>query len=137
MRAGRVLTGGERGARRGTGRVLGDARAEPERVLADARARGAQLEHDAGALAKQLVRDARAEAERLTAQAQHAASAVTPLAGQPASGTVDEVTGLVIRATVPGVALGELVRIDTRDRAPLDRKSTRLNSSHLGSSYAV
>ena len=34
-------------------------------------------------------------------------------------GSVEEVTGLVIRATVPGVALGELVQIDRRAHAPL------------------
>lgn len=34
-------------------------------------------------------------------------------------GAVDEVVGLVLRATVPGVALGEIVKIDRRDREPL------------------
>lgn len=34
-------------------------------------------------------------------------------------GAVDEVVGLVVRAAVPGVALGEVVHIDRRDRAPL------------------
>jgi len=35
------------------------------------------------------------------------------------AGSVDEVTGLVIRATVGRVSLGEIVRIDRRDREPL------------------
>ena len=34
------------------------------------------------------------------------------------AGRVTEVTGLVVRATVPGVRVGELVHIDTRGRVP-------------------
>jgi flagellar biosynthesis/type III secretory pathway ATPase len=37
----------------------------------------------------------------------------------PAALELDEVIGLVMRATVPGVALGEIVRIDRRGREPL------------------
>src|SRR6185436_14465663 len=35
------------------------------------------------------------------------------------AGRVDEVVGLVIRATLPGVSLGEVVKIDRRAREPL------------------
>jgi type III secretion protein N (ATPase) len=115
---GRVISGDEHEARGDAKRIVDEARAEAERLLADGRARADKLEHDANMLASQLVRDARAESERLAAQAAHSQSRIT---GSPvvAPGTVEEVTGLVIRATVPGVALGELVRIDRRDREPL------------------
>ena len=115
---GRVISGDEHEARGEAKRILDEARAEAERVLADSRARADKLEHDANTLATELVRDARARSERLAAQAAHSQSTIT---GSPvvAPGTVDEVTGLVVRATVPGVALGELVRIDRRDREPL------------------
>src|SRR5262245_64344571 len=52
---------------------------------------------------------------------------------------------VVVRAEADGHALDQVVRIDPRVEAAgerarlaaLDRKSTRLNSSHLGISYAV
>src|SRR5439155_1655387 len=52
------------------------------------------------------------------AEAAHARDRAASAPG-PAIGSVDEVIGLVIRARVPGVALGEIVRIDRRDREPL------------------
>ncbi|HEU0034767.1 MAG TPA: FliI/YscN family ATPase [Kofleriaceae bacterium] len=118
MKPGRVITGDEHDARTEAQRVLDAAHAEAAQVVADAKARATQLETDANALAKQLVKDARSEAERLAAQAAHAHAAGSAT-NAIAEGTVDEVTGLVIRATVPGVALGELVRIDRRDHVPL------------------
>jgi type III secretion protein N (ATPase) len=91
--------------------ILGDARAEAERLRAQAEAETARLRDDARALANQLVQGARQPTEGLPAM---------PDAGDPAStGHVDEVVGLVVRATVPGVALGEVVRIDRRARDPL------------------
>jgi type III secretion protein N (ATPase) len=69
--------------------------------------------------------EARATRERTiaaiaaAAAAQGAAREVEGAPVDAAVGTVDEVVGLVIRATVPGVALGEIVRIDRRDREPL------------------
>jgi type III secretion protein N (ATPase) len=118
MKAGRVITGDEHAARSDAQQILDAARAEAEQLVTDARTRANQLEHDANALAKQLVRDARTEAERLAAQAAHAQSPTTAHSSI-AEGRVEEVTGLVVRASVPGVALGELVRIDRRDRPPL------------------
>jgi type III secretion protein N (ATPase) len=54
------------------------------------------------------------------AAAAAAAAASAHLADLSApAGSVDEVTGLVIRATVGRVSLGEIVRIDRRDREPL------------------
>src|SRR4051794_7704973 len=111
MKAGRVIGGDEH-----------DARTQAEQIVAAARAEAAKLEHDAKELARQLLRDARTEAERLSARAgadaAHARSTANVTAHAP-TGTVDEVVGLVLRATVPGVALGELVKIDRRDREPL------------------
>src|SRR6185369_8697984 len=46
-------------------------------------------------------------------------SAPAPADAGPHEGRVDEVTGLVVRATLPGVSLGELVRIDRRGGEPL------------------
>jgi type III secretion protein N (ATPase) len=40
--------------------------------------------------------------------------------GEESTGRVDEVVGLVVRATLPGVSLGEIVKIDRRGREPLD-----------------
>jgi ATP synthase in type III secretion protein N len=141
MKTGRVIGGDEHDARTLAQQIVEDARAEAERLREAGRAEGAQLQHDAGVLAKRLVQDARIEAERVTARAgaaaarardeargQRPAEGTTDAAGAPgraalvpsgASGTVDEVVGLVLRATVPGVALGEIVRIDRRDREPL------------------
>jgi type III secretion protein N (ATPase) len=111
MKAGRVIGGDEH-----------DARTKAEQIIDAARAAAAKLEHDANELARQLIRDARTEAERLTARAgadvAHARVAAN-VTGHAPIGTVDEVVGLVLRATVPGVALGELVKIERRDREPL------------------
>ena len=147
MKTGRVIGGDEHDARTLAQQIVADARAEAERLREAARAEIAQIRHDADALAKRLVYDARADAERTTARAEadavrvrddarvlanrlveHAREGATlgsaPHAdaeppAHPAIGTVDEVVGLVMRATVPGVALGEIVRIDRRDREPL------------------
>ena len=113
-----MISGEEHDARTHAKQILDEANASATRLLAEAKARASQLEHDASRLARQLVLDTRAESERLAAHATHVGLSRS---SQPtmAAGTVDEVTGLVIRATVPGVALGELVRIDRRDREPL------------------
>lgn len=113
-----MITGDEHDARTQAQGILDDAKVEADKLVAETRARVTQLEHDASMLAKQLVRDARTEAERLAAQAAHAQHA-TVAHSAIAEGRVEEVTGLVIRASVPGVALGELVRIDRRAREPL------------------
>ncbi|NVB85038.1 MAG: FliI/YscN family ATPase [Kofleriaceae bacterium] len=88
-------------------------------------------EHDAQLLAQRLVQDARAEAERIVGDARLEAERISVRAAaevarardelkvgsdQP-SGQVDEIVGLVVRATVPGVALGEVVKIDRRHHA--------------------
>ena len=106
MKAGRVIGGDEH-----------DARTKAEQILSDARAEAERLKHDAAQLAEQLVRSARAESERRDASALDAELSRTH--GELlALGSVDEVVGLVVRATVPGVALGEVVKIDRRDRGP-------------------
>jgi ATP synthase in type III secretion protein N len=132
MKAGRVIDGDEHDARTLAQQIVDDARAEADRLREAARAEIAQTRHDADKLAKRLVQDARVEAERTTARAaseaerlrEHARALANRLvdgAREPvhAAGTVDEVVGLVMRATVPGVALGEVVRIDRRDREPV------------------
>src|SRR5262245_59663270 len=133
MKAGRVIDGDEHDARTLAPQIVDEARAEADRLRESARAEIAQTRHDADKLAKRLVQDARVEAERTTARAaaeaerlrDHARTLANRLvegAREPihtAAGTVDEVVGLVMRATVPGVALGEIVRIDRRDNEPL------------------
>src|SRR4051812_43009131 len=74
------------------GRVIGGDEHE-------ARAAAQKLVDDAKALAANIVGDARVEAERVRA----ASDSVAAAPAQPAEGTVDEVVGLIVRATVPGV----------------------------------
>jgi len=141
MKTGRVIGGDEQDARALAAQLVQDGRAEAERLREAARSEIAQTRRDAEALAKRIVEDARIEAERRIARADaetlrvrdhaqvvasrrgdHArdgAAAATVVRTDAAPGTVDEVVGLVMRATVPGVALGEIVRIDRRDREPL------------------
>jgi len=108
------------------GRVIGgdehEARISAERILEDARAEAAQLKQDAQRLATEIVSLARREAERQIARTDNetvlAVTKSNPVLDSPA-GTVDEVVGLVMRATLPGVALGELCKIDRRSAPPL------------------
>ncbi len=100
MKAGRVIDGD-----------VHDATVEAKRIVD-----GAQVE------AQRLIGDARAEGERIKAQAVADAAAARDAVGAAASeahGHVDEVVGLVVRATVTGVSLGEIVKIDRRGGAPL------------------
>jgi ATP synthase in type III secretion protein N len=130
MKVGRVIAGDEHDARALAQQIVDDARGEAERLRGAARVEIARARHDAAELAAGLVQDARVQAERMIARADDevvrardrlASSDIVPSrpADHPVSGTVDEVVGLVIRASVPGVALGEIVRIDRRDREPL------------------
>ena len=99
---------------------------KPGRVIGcdehDARALAARIVDDARAEALQLLADARSDAERERARA---AADVVATRGPAraeiaiAEGRVDDVVGLVVRATVPGVALGEVVKIDRREDQPL------------------
>ncbi len=99
MKAGRVIDGDEHDAKRAAQQLLDDARREAARMISDAEL----------------------EAQRLRAQAQAAAVATASAlpAGLDHAGRVDEVAGLVVRATASNVALGEIVQIDRRDRPPL------------------
>ncbi|MBL9015303.1 MAG: FliI/YscN family ATPase [Myxococcales bacterium] len=107
MKAGRVIGGDEH-----------DARTKAEEILRDARAEAERLKRDASELAEQLVRSARVESERADASAldEHISRTQGDLT---ALGAVDEIVGLVMRATVPGVSLGEIVKIDRKDRSPV------------------
>ncbi len=140
MKAGRVIGGDEHDARTLANQIVADARAEADLHRGAVRVELAQLRRDAEELAKRLVQDARSEAERTIARAEaeavrmrddargladrlvddvRAGVVIKAPPADPVAGTVDEVVGLVMRATVPGVALGEIVRIDRRDREPL------------------
>jgi type III secretion protein N (ATPase) len=121
MKSGRVIGGDEHDARtlaqqivdearRDAERITADARAEAERAVAAAQSESMKLRDDARVLANELVRGARDTGKQ-------AALIVDP--PESAAGRVDEVVGLVIRATVPGVALGEVVRVDRRGAGPL------------------
>lgn len=105
MTAGRVIDGDEHDARTLANQIVSDARSEAAKIAADVKA-----------LAAAMLADARNEADRITARA-HAEAAQArhhvPSDASPPQGRVDDVIGLVIRATVPGVALGEVVRIDS------------------------
>jgi type III secretion protein N (ATPase) len=123
MKSGRVIGGDEHDARTlaqqlvdearaDAERIKAAARAEAERAIASAQGEAMKLRDDARVLANELVRGAR-DTGKL------AALVDTPAVGTEAAGHVDEVVGLVIRATVPGVALGEIVRVDRRGASPL------------------
>jgi type III secretion protein N (ATPase) len=117
MKVGRVITGDEADARTEARRIVDEARDLANQQVEEARAKARTIEKDADTLAKQIVRDARAEAERVTAKARHSV-AESPTT-KPGDGKVEEVTGLVIRANVPGVSLGEIVHVDRRGAGPL------------------
>ena len=83
----------------------------------DARVLGQQIVNDARREAQEVLDAARAEAEKIAARAAADAATVRQQAGavvssEAPSGRVDAVTGLVIRATLSGVSLGEIVLID-------------------------
>jgi type III secretion protein N (ATPase) len=128
MKPGRVISGDEVDARAQAQRIVDEARAEAERLQDTARAEIARAQLEARETAHELVEAARIEAQRMTARGDAEAARLHDQvrAGQgdgaepdAAAGTVDDVVGLVMRATVPGVALGEIVRIDRRHREPL------------------
>jgi type III secretion protein N (ATPase) len=96
MKAGRVIDGDEHDARKLAQQLVADARTEAAAIVAGARA----------------------EAERVTAAADAARLHDNGVPAETASGRVDEVVGLVVRATLPGVSLGEVVKIDRRGRDP-------------------
>ncbi|MEO8846090.1 MAG: FliI/YscN family ATPase [Kofleriaceae bacterium] len=144
MKAGRVIDGDEHDARTLAQQIVGDARAEAEQVREVARGDAEKIKSDVKALASSILSDARGEAERVTAQAEAEAAKLRDdarslanalvrgarvhdedpgdahVAGRmprfelPEPGRVDEVVGLVVRATIPGVSLGELVKIDRK-----------------------
>jgi flagellar biosynthesis/type III secretory pathway ATPase len=88
----------------------------------DARVLGQQLLADARREAQEILDAAKVEAERVTAKAAAGAAAIRQQAGivssETPSGRVEAVTGLVIRASLANVALGEIVMID-RGGSPL------------------
>ncbi len=97
--------------------ILSDARAEAERMVARAEADAVRLRDDARVLGNQLVDGLRPTAPLPEPYAEIFDTKTNPFT-TPA-GQVDEVIGLVVRATLPGVALGEIVKIDRRANVPL------------------
>src|SRR5690349_17888645 len=75
---------------------------------------------DAHAEAERLRAEARAELDRARAEATaiRARAASTSAATDPGDGHVTEVVGLVVRAEIPGISLGEVVLI-ARPTTPL------------------
>ncbi|HEX7840040.1 MAG TPA: hypothetical protein VF469_21335, partial [Kofleriaceae bacterium] len=112
MKPGRVIGGDEHDARTLGQQIVEDARAEADRLREAARAEIGQMRRDAETLAGRIVQDARIEAARMDAERLRART--SDEAG--AAGSVDEVIGLVIRATVPGAALGEVVEVEIARR---------------------
>ena len=112
-----MISGDEVDARTEARRIVDEARDLATMQVEEARAKARTIEKDADTLAKQIVKDARAEAERVTAKAMH--SVAERSIEKSGDGKVSEVTGLVIRANVPGVSLGEIVQVDRRGAGPL------------------
>src|SRR5690606_41719951 len=96
MKAGRVIDGEVYDATLEARRIVDEAHDEAERVRAEARAEGERVK-------AQVIAEA--------AAARDAAGARGDGAGA-GEGQVDEVVGLVVRATIAGGAPGELVRSD-------------------------
>ena len=143
MKAGRVIPADEQEARERATKIIDDARAEAQRLLDDAnklanelvsQARTsservtAQAKHVETSVGRTTPKDGTLAIEtRLGSDNEGSASKtwsvgrITPMGGETAirEGEVDEVIGLVIRATVPGVSLGEIVKIDRREQPPL------------------
>ncbi len=93
-------------------KIVEDARIEAERRTARAESDAVRMREDARALGNQLVDEARKSSNDTPSQRRRK---LRPESG----GRVDEIVGLIVRAHVPGVALGELVRIDRRGRDPV------------------
>lgn len=135
MKAGRIIDGDEHDARTRAQQLLAEANAQAEQLRDAAQADAAKIARDAKTEAEQLLSNARAEALRTTAQAEARAAQLTDAARNAAgelaanasvaandrSGHVEDIVGMVVRAVVPGVALGEVVRIDRpgANREPL------------------
>jgi type III secretion protein N (ATPase) len=119
MKVGRVIGGDEHDARLLAQRLVEEARIDADRLREAARSEAHQLKHDAKELAARILTDARVEAERVAARADAAKISARASEASIPEGRVDEVVGLVVRAAVPGVALGEIVRVDRRGREPL------------------
>jgi len=113
MKAGRVIDGEEQAARAHARQIVDEARAEADRLREAAHSDAERITARAAADAARLREGAAVDAGVRAGEGDGRAS------GEEPAGRVDEVVGLVVRASVPGVALGEIVRIQRRDREPL------------------
>src|SRR5687767_10348777 len=141
MKAGRVIDGDEHEARSTAQKLVDDAREQANQLIETAQEEATKLRNDVRVLASNILADARTEADRIAARAAGEAARLrddakalasklvedmrgetSPSITLPANevhGRVDEVVGLVVRATIPGVSLGEIVKVDRRAREPL------------------
>ncbi|MGE0547270.1 MAG: FliI/YscN family ATPase [Kofleriaceae bacterium] len=110
MKSGRVIGGDEHDATNAARAILDQAQRDAAQLRSDA-------EHAAHREAQQILAAARTQLDQLNARIAAARVTAATAPGDGACGTVDEVVGLIARATVPGVALGEVVRIQRRDGA--------------------
>jgi ATP synthase in type III secretion protein N len=103
--------------------ILSDARGEAERITAQAAADAARLRDDARVLANALVHGARSPSDGDEDPGDVQVTGRMPRfredAHETEPGRVDEVVGLVVRATIPGVSLGEVVKIDRKAGTPI------------------
>src|SRR3954467_6148624 len=112
MKAGRVIDGDEHDAKKLASQLVAEARKEADGLLAEARAEAERVTMKAQADATRLRDDAKVLAEQLVQSLRGETSPSITLPPDTASGHVDEVVGLVVRAKLPNVALGEIVKID-------------------------
>jgi type III secretion protein N (ATPase) len=122
MKRGRVIEGDVNDANGLADVIVRDARAEADRLRAAAKVEAARIHDDSKRLAARLLGEARdqvakAEAELAAARAAGVTAKAEP--GSPGDGRVTEVIGLVVRAMVPGIELGEVVHLDRTSGAPI------------------
>lgn len=138
MKVGRVIDGDEHDGRVRAKQLIAEANAEADRIRDAARVHAADVERTAQQAASEVVAEAHAaaaraiaqaedEAARLIARVRHtdglAADAPIVQASGDAVGRVEDIVGLLVRAVVPGVALGEVVRIDNPGFVERDGRS--------------
>lgn len=127
MKVGRIIDGDEHDARVRAQQLIADATTEAEQIRASAQAEAAEVDRVAKIAAAEIVAEAQAQAVRQIAHAENEAARLVDRArdagglgadsSAPAqfdapAGRVEDIVGLVVRAAVPGGALGEVVRID-------------------------
>jgi len=127
MKAGRIIDGDEHDARIRAQQLIAEATVSADQLRDAARADAANIVHEAQAEAERMLAAAQAEALRAARPTQAETEkwvdtdprALGAQADSSLHGRVEDIVGSIVRAAVPDVALGEVVRIDRRARAPL------------------